>query len=158
MSTPAGTEFELANLLSQAPDIPGIPPGDPNEGANYLAFLVVLKNLLGERSVSIAAPASYWYLKQFPIEQISRIVDYIVYMTYDMHGQVSFPISLFDVQAVNAHAPSEAPADPRLEQWDYGNPWASSGCPEGNCLRSAINFTETMHSLVSTAEPPSCLT
>jgi GH18 family chitinase len=56
-----------------------------------LAFLAILKNLLPGRTVAIAAPASYWYLKQFPIKEISRVVDYIVYMTYDLHGQVSFP-------------------------------------------------------------------
>ena len=28
-------------------------------------------------------------------------------------------------------------------QWDYGNKWSSDGCPEGNCLRSHINLTET---------------
>lgn len=78
---------QLANLY-QAPDIPGIPPGAEDEGDNYLAFLVVLKNLIGGRSVSIAAPASYWYLKGFPIKEISKVVDYIIYMTYDLHGQV----------------------------------------------------------------------
>ncbi|EJP62058.1 chitinase-like protein [Beauveria bassiana ARSEF 2860] len=70
-----------------APDIPNIPAGDKSEGYNYLAFLAVLKNLLPGRSVSIAAPASYWYLKGFPIAQMSKIIDYIVYMTYDLHGQ-----------------------------------------------------------------------
>jgi hypothetical protein len=54
-----------------------------------LDFLVILKNLLGGKSLSIAAPASYWYLKGFPIAQISEIVDYIVFMAYDLHGQVS---------------------------------------------------------------------
>jgi len=38
------------------------------------------------KTLSIAAPASYWYLKAFPIEAISAVVDYIVYMTYDLHG------------------------------------------------------------------------
>jgi hypothetical protein len=54
-----------------------------------LAFLVILKNLLGGKSLSIAAPASYWYLKAFPIAQISKVVDYIIFMAYDLHGQVS---------------------------------------------------------------------
>lgn len=72
----------------QAPDIPGIPPDDPDSGDNYLAFLVILKNLLPGKSVSIAAASSYYYLKNFPIEKISKVVDYIVYMTYDLHGQV----------------------------------------------------------------------
>ncbi len=52
-------------------------------------FLIVLKNLLPGKSVSIAAPASYWYLKGFPIAQMSSFLDYIVFMTYDLHGQVS---------------------------------------------------------------------
>ena len=37
-------------------------------------------------SISIAAPASYWYLKAFPIGKMSNVLDYIVYMTYDLHG------------------------------------------------------------------------
>jgi chitinase len=32
------------------------------------------------KTVSIAAPASYWYLKQFLIEEIAQVVDYIIYM------------------------------------------------------------------------------
>ncbi|KAI0968044.1 hypothetical protein F4678DRAFT_482748 [Xylaria arbuscula] len=60
-----------------APDIPGIPPGSEEDGTNYLAFLVVLRNLLGtEKSISIAAASSYWYLKGFPIAAISKVVDY----------------------------------------------------------------------------------
>ncbi|KAK3500592.1 hypothetical protein B0T13DRAFT_535440 [Neurospora crassa] len=100
------------------PDIPGPPPGAEDEGTNYLAFLVVLKNLLPGKTVSIAAPASYWYLKQFPIAQISKVVDYIVLMCYDLHGQ-----------------------------WDYGNKWSQEGCANGNCLRSHVNLTETRTAL-----------
>lgn len=69
-------------------------------------------------SVSFAAPASYWYLKAYPIEKISSKVDYIIYMTYDLHGQ-----------------------------WDYNNKWTSPGCPTGNCLRSHVNVTETKDAL-----------
>ncbi|TQV98247.1 glycosyl hydrolases family 18 [Cordyceps javanica] len=102
-----------------ATDIPGTPPGDPKtEGTNYLKFLVTLKGLLPNKSVSIAAPASYWYLKPFPIKRISQVVDYIVYMTYDLHGQ-----------------------------WDAGNPNSQPGCDDGRCLRSQVNLTETMSSL-----------
>ncbi|ERS96515.1 hypothetical protein HMPREF1624_06719 [Sporothrix schenckii ATCC 58251] len=101
-----------------APDIPGIPAASTDDGANYLAFLVVLKNLLPGKTVSIAAPSSYWYLKGFPIKKISEVVDYIVYMTYDLHGQ-----------------------------WDSGNSYSQEGCPTGNCLRSHVNLTETMTSL-----------
>lgn len=71
-----------------APDIPGIPPGSPNDGLNYLEFLKLVSNALPqEKTVAIAAPASFWYLKGFPIEEIGKVVDYIVYMTYDIHGQ-----------------------------------------------------------------------
>ncbi|KAI1352858.1 hypothetical protein F5Y01DRAFT_324113 [Xylaria sp. FL0043] len=102
-----------------APDIPGIPPGSKDEGPNYLAFLVLLRKLLGaEKSISIAAPSSYWYLKGYPIDEIAKVVDYIVFMTYDLHGQ-----------------------------WDSGNAYANPGCPTGNCLRSGVNLTETMNSL-----------
>ncbi|KAL2812789.1 hypothetical protein BDW59DRAFT_167716 [Aspergillus cavernicola] len=46
------------------------------------------------------------------------VVDYIIYMTYNLHGQ-----------------------------WDYGSTWAQDGCPAGNFLRSHVNLTETMLSL-----------
>jgi hypothetical protein len=101
-----------------APDLPTFDPGKAEDGPNYLAFLVVLKNLLPGKSVAIAAPASYWYLKQFPIAQISRVVNYIVYMTYDLHGQ-----------------------------WDAHNAYSQEGCATGNCLRSQVNLTETRAAL-----------
>jgi spore germination protein YaaH len=78
----------------------------------------VLKNLLPGKTVSIAAPASYWYLKAFPIAAISKVVDYIVFMTYDLHGQ-----------------------------WDANNQYSQEGCSTGMCLRSHINLTETMTAL-----------
>jgi GH18 family chitinase len=77
--------------LQQAPDIPGIPAGDAGDGGRYLSFLKRVRQLLpSEKTLSIAAPASYWYLKGFPIKEISDVVDYIVYMTYDLHGQWDF--------------------------------------------------------------------
>lgn len=42
------------------------------------------------KTLSIAAPASYWYLKAFPIKEIAKVVNYIVFMTYDLHGSSSF--------------------------------------------------------------------
>ncbi|KAK3945004.1 hypothetical protein QBC46DRAFT_435648 [Diplogelasinospora grovesii] len=102
-----------------APDIPGIPPGQKDDGANYLKFLATLKSKLPSgKSLSIAAPASFWYLKAFPIAKMSAYLDYIVYMTYDLHGQ-----------------------------WDAGNQFSIDGCPAGNCLRSHVNLTETMQVL-----------
>lgn len=101
-----------------APDIPGIPPADPMDGGHYLEFLKLLREKLPNKSLAIAAPASYWYLRGFLIDEIAKIVDYIVFMTYDLHGQ-----------------------------WDYDSPWSQDGCPEGNCLRSHVNMTETMSAL-----------
>ena len=63
--------------------------------------------MLPGKTVAIAAPTLYWYLKQFPIEKISKVVDYIVFMTYDLHGQ-----------------------------WDAYNEYAQEYCESGNCLRS----------------------
>ncbi|KAH8901476.1 class V chitinase Chi100 [Thozetella sp. PMI_491] len=94
-----------------APDIlvDGQPIGQATDGLYYLKFLISLKQKLGSKSVSIAAPASYWYLKAFPIDRIAEAIDYIVYMTYDLHGQ-----------------------------WDYGNVNAFDSCPSGKCIRSHV--------------------
>ncbi|KAF5542204.1 glycoside hydrolase family 18 [Fusarium phyllophilum] len=93
-----------------APDIEvgGKPIGQKRDGLDYLRFLTVLRSKMSsDKLVSIAAPASYWYLKAFPIDKIAEVVDYIVYMTYDLHGQ-----------------------------WDYGNPNAYDQCDSGKCIRS----------------------
>ncbi|KAL7939413.1 glycoside hydrolase family 18 protein [Trichoderma chlorosporum] len=102
-----------------APDIPGIPAASTSDGVNYLAFLAVLRNLLPNKEITIAAPASYWYLQGFPIEKMAPLLDYVIYMTYDLHGQ-----------------------------WDSQNAWAQLGCPTGNCLRTDANLTETIGALV----------
>ncbi|KAK0662496.1 family 18 putative glycoside hydrolase [Cercophora samala] len=112
-----GVDFDWE--YPSAPDIPGIPAADPIDGQNYLVFLQTVRSLLPSHlSIGIAAPASFWYLKGFPIDEIADVVDYIVYMTYDLHGQ-----------------------------WDYDSPWSSPGCPTGNCLRHHTNKTETYSAL-----------
>ena len=82
--------FAWSGLLTwekQAPDIPGIPPADPNEGLGYAMLIASLKSSLpAGKSVSFASPASYWYLRSFPISLLAQSVDYVVYMTYDFHG------------------------------------------------------------------------
>ncbi|KAL7940236.1 glycoside hydrolase family 18 protein [Trichoderma barbatum] len=61
-----------------APDIPDIPAGDANAGKDYYDTLGTLKATLGNStSVSLAVPASYWYLKAFPIKEIGAKADYI---------------------------------------------------------------------------------
>lgn len=85
----------------------------------YLAFLTTLKNKAGkDMLVSIAAKASYGYLKAFLIKNISQVIDYIVYMTYDLHGQ-----------------------------WDYRNPPSFDKCDSGKCIRSHVNTTEIRNAL-----------
>jgi GH18 family chitinase len=70
-----------------ATDIKGSTPGTDQDGPNYLKFVTTLKAKLGGKSLSIAAPASYWYLRGFPIKDMAKTLDYIIYMTYDLHGQ-----------------------------------------------------------------------
>jgi LysM repeat protein len=78
-----------------APDLPDIARrGDKDEGYNFLLFLLVLKNALPGKSVSIAAPSSYWYLKQYPIKDMAKVLDYIVFMSYDLHG-MTFLFTIF---------------------------------------------------------------
>ncbi|KAI8179378.1 hypothetical protein K4K52_002299 [Colletotrichum sp. SAR 10_76] len=102
-------------------DDQGIPGSDPVDAIYYSRFLSLMRDKLGNngRSLSIAIPASYWYLKPFPVEDMAKVLDYFIYMTYDLHGQ-----------------------------WDYGNKYANPGCENGNCLRSHVNITETTNSLV----------
>nr|POE96544.1 killer toxin subunits alpha/beta [Quercus suber] len=100
------------------------PRASIDEGENYLAFLAVLRNLLPSKELSVAAPASYWYLKGFPISDMSKILDYVIYMTYDLHGQ-----------------------------WDANNQWSQIGCTSGQCLRSDVNLTETIGSLAMAGVP-----
>lgn len=103
-----------------ATDIEGSPPGNDGDGEAYLAFLRLVRvKMPRHMSLSIAAPASYWYLRGFPIKEIIFELDYLVYMTYDFHGQ-----------------------------WDVGNSWAQEGCSGGNCLRSHVNATTTHDSFV----------
>ncbi|KAL7962511.1 hypothetical protein V8C34DRAFT_325324 [Trichoderma compactum] len=73
------------------------PIGRKCDGADYLSFLALLKQKLGSGNA---------------------VIDYIVYMTYDLHGQ-----------------------------WDYGTPNGFDMCPSGKCIRSHVNITETRNSL-----------
>lgn len=101
-----------------APEIPNL-SDEPTEGEGYLSLLALLRLLLPKgKSLSIAAPASYWYLRGYPIQEMADYLDYIVFMSYDLHGQ-----------------------------WDAGSDSSQSGCLDGNCLRSHVNFTETIDAL-----------
>ncbi|KAH8430878.1 uncharacterized protein LDX57_008542 [Aspergillus melleus] len=81
-----GVDFDWK--YPKAPDIPEIFAGDESDGERYLQFLKLVREKLSDSKIlTIAAPASFWYLKSFSIAEISKVVDYIVYMAYDLHGQ-----------------------------------------------------------------------
>ncbi|PCG90917.1 Glycoside hydrolase, superfamily [Penicillium occitanis (nom. inval.)] len=107
------------------PDIPGIPAGSDEDGSNYLEFLTAMRAALPDKSISITAPASYWYLKAFPIAEIAKVVDFITFMTYDLHGI-----------------------------WDLSEEYSQSGCTAGDCLFSHVNMTETMWALAMISKAP----
>ncbi|KAG5913016.1 hypothetical protein E4U42_001573, partial [Claviceps africana] len=109
-----------------APFVPGVPPRDnPNEGADYAAFLKLLRSKLDKgKTLSIAAPGSYWYLLQFPIQEISETVDYIVLMTNHLQ-----------------------------KQWDSLQRFNDPSCPTNDCLRNPLDHTATWTALIVVMVP-----
>lgn len=70
-----------------ATDIPGVPNGGDSETSDYLEFLKLMADKLKGKSLSIALPASYWYLRPFPVDKMAKYLSYFIFMTYDLHGQ-----------------------------------------------------------------------
>jgi GH18 family chitinase len=63
------------------PDIDGVPAGSDDEANNYLEFLKQVKDALPSGTLlPVTLPSSYWYLKPFPVSNISNVVDYSNYM------------------------------------------------------------------------------
>lgn len=54
-------------------DIPGIPPAREDDGSNYLEFLKALRSALPDKSISIIASSSYWYLKISLFRRLVRL-------------------------------------------------------------------------------------
>ncbi|OTA05027.1 chitinase [Trichoderma parareesei] len=124
-----------------APDLPIIPPASPDDGTNYLAFLAILRNLLPNKEITIAAPASYWYLRGFPIEKMTPLLDYIIYMTYDLHGQITkagIPSNKV-VVGVTSYGRSFAMADADCygPQCQFLGPPDGSQAAPGRCTQTA---------------------
>lgn len=70
-----------------ATDIPGIPAGNKNDGKNFLELLKSIKaKLPSGKTLSIAIPATSWYLKNYPIRDMQPYIDYQIFMTYDIQG------------------------------------------------------------------------
>ncbi|KAI9007279.1 hypothetical protein BC832DRAFT_441329 [Gaertneriomyces semiglobifer] len=84
---------------------PGLPTRGKEDTVNYLALIRELRQAFGGWggwSLSIAAPASQWYLKWFDIAEMAKELDYIVYMTYDLHGAWDYRIPSIG-PLLNAH-------------------------------------------------------
>ncbi|ORZ36808.1 glycoside hydrolase superfamily, partial [Catenaria anguillulae PL171] len=68
--------------------------GRPQDLDNYLYLVRELRQAFGSRySLSIAAPAGYYYLKGFRIGEMASYLDYVMSMTYDLHGAFDFGAS-----------------------------------------------------------------
>ncbi|KAL6401100.1 hypothetical protein AUP68_16824 [Ilyonectria robusta] len=71
--------------------------GRGEDFANLPKFLRNIKSSLtqnGDKNgLSIAVPASYWYLQHFDIVNIAKHVDFFNVMTYDLHGSWDTPES-----------------------------------------------------------------
>ncbi|KAJ3050117.1 hypothetical protein HK097_008908, partial [Rhizophlyctis rosea] len=64
--------------------------GRETDKENYVVFLKELREAITKSNlkiiVTITAPASYWYLQQFKIDECQKYLDWINVMTYDIHG------------------------------------------------------------------------
>jgi chitinase len=88
------------------PDIPGIPAGNDDDGLNYAIFMAYLRIKLPlTKTISFAAPASYWYLKQFELVTMADFADYIVYMTVSTTTPSCISTTTVHEPAANARRP-----------------------------------------------------
>jgi chitinase len=61
--------------------------GSPEDKDNFLLLVQEMRKSYGSKYlITIAAPASYWYLRHFRIGEMSKSLDWINVMTYDIHG------------------------------------------------------------------------
>ena len=62
--------------------------GKPEDYKNIVTFMKAIKNRMADskRGVSMAIPASYWYLQNFDIKALEAQVDWFNIMSYDVHG------------------------------------------------------------------------
>ncbi|MCJ1270850.1 hypothetical protein MMC22_010747 [Lobaria immixta] len=64
--------------------------GKPADFVNYVSFMANLKKALGSSGhnygLTITLPSSYWYMQNFDIVKLEKIVDWFNVMTYDLHG------------------------------------------------------------------------
>ncbi len=59
---------------------------DPRDKENFTLLLQALRNKLGGRSLSIAAGAGDYFVRDTEMDKVAKIVDYVQIMTYDMRN------------------------------------------------------------------------
>lgn len=59
---------------------------DPRDRENFTLLLQELRNAIGPRSLSIAAGAGEYFIRDTQMEEVAKIVDYVQIMTYDMRS------------------------------------------------------------------------
>jgi chitinase len=59
---------------------------DPRDRENFTLLLQALRDQLGPRSLSIAAGAGEYFVRDTEMEKVARLVDYVQIMTYDMRS------------------------------------------------------------------------
>ncbi|TFK66092.1 hypothetical protein BDN72DRAFT_162975 [Pluteus cervinus] len=73
-------------------EYPGAPDrgGHPDDGVNFTQLLKELQEAIQGQPVkyvvSFTAPTSYWYLRWFDIEEMTKHLDFVNVMSYDLHG------------------------------------------------------------------------
>lgn len=64
--------------------------GTTNDGVDFTSMLEELRTAIDASSrdyiVTFTAPTSYWYLRHFDITAMTKHVDWINLMAYDLHG------------------------------------------------------------------------
>ncbi|EGV61073.1 hypothetical protein CANTEDRAFT_116318 [Yamadazyma tenuis ATCC 10573] len=67
--------------------IADIPDDYSGNGKKFLSLIKTIKGSLPSgKTLSVAIPATYNYLKNYPVADMQSYVDYFVFMTYDLHG------------------------------------------------------------------------
>ncbi|KAJ8520186.1 hypothetical protein ONZ45_g2971 [Pleurotus djamor] len=116
--TKANRETFVTNVLSQLQsygfdgididwEYPGVERGGIEaDRDNFLELMKEFKAQIAASGrkveLSFTAPASFWYLQQFPIKEVQKYTDWINLMTYDIHGSwdIKFGIGVLPHTAI----------------------------------------------------------
>ncbi|KAJ5421601.1 glycoside hydrolase [Penicillium cf. griseofulvum] len=61
--------------------------GVKGDAANFATLLSDLKSAFaGKYGISVTLPSSYWYLRWFDLKAMEKSVDFLNFMSYDIHG------------------------------------------------------------------------